>query len=86
MNLFCMAVRDRAANVFGTPYFALQIGAAVRGFTSEINRAAQDNNLYNYPADFDLYVIGTYDDATGVLTPETARQVCVGKDVAVRDK
>lgn len=86
MKLFCMAVRDRAANVFGTPYFTLQIGAAVRGFSQEINRAAADNMLYSHPEDFDLYVIGEYEDAEAELTPCKPRQVAVGKDCAVREK
>lgn len=38
-----LCVRDRAADVFGTPSFHTSIGAAVRAFGDEINRAAQDN-------------------------------------------
>lgn len=76
-----LCVRDRAADVFGTPSFHTSIGAAVRAFGDEINRAAQDNAFFNHPEDFDLYKLGTYDDSMGRFEVTTPVQVSIGKDL-----
>lgn len=79
-----VAVRDRAADCFGQPFFVTSIGVGVRSFTDEVNRAAPDNQFYSHPEDFDLYQIGTYDDATGELVSVKPRQIAIGKDVFVK--
>lgn len=81
MILQILCVRDRAADVFGTPTFHVSIGAAVRGFSDHINKNDPDNVLYRHPGDFDLYVLGTYDDSTGSFDVGTPRQVAIGKDL-----
>lgn len=65
MKLKVVAVYDRAADAFGVPNFVAAIGSAIRGFTDEVNRAAQDNALHNHPEDFDIYELGEYDDSVG---------------------
>lgn len=65
MKTFLFAVRDSAAEAFGTPFFLNSKGVAVRSFTSECNRVAPDNLLNRHPADFKLYCLGTFDDSTG---------------------
>lgn len=76
-----VAVRDRAADVYGQPTCVASLGAAIRGFGDEINRPADNNQFHKHPEDFDLYEIGSYDDATAELTPIRPRQVAVGKDL-----
>lgn len=86
MIVHIMTVRDRAADVYGQPSFHLSIGGAVRGFTDEINRPAQDNMLYKHPEDFDFFLLGTYDDNTAKFELlERPRQVAVGKDVRIKE-
>lgn len=85
MKYVVLAVRDRAADVFGQPHFAVHVGSSIRGFGDEINRAAPDNAFNKHPEDFDLYELGTFDDATGVFECHTPRQVAVGKDLVRRD-
>lgn len=82
MRLIICAVRDRAADVFGSPYFVPSVGQAVRSFGDEVNRVAEDNVLYKHPDDFDLYELGSYDDAQASfdILP-TPRQVALGRDV-----
>lgn len=81
MILYVFSVRDRAANVFGQPFFGLSTGAAIRGFGDEINRKAENNQLNKHPADFDLYILGEYDDSRGVFNTSDPRQIAVGKDL-----
>lgn len=85
MKMFIMAVRDRAADVFGTPMFRLNVGGAVRAFSDEINRPGDDNVMSKHPEDFDLYELGIYDDADASFKMlASPRQVCVGKDVVTK--
>lgn len=76
------AVFDHAIGTFGQPFFVPATGAAVRSFSDEVNRAAEDNNLYNHPSDFDLCHLGSFDDEQGLFSePEGGRKVLLrGKD------
>lgn len=82
MAIFVMvAVRDRVADVFNTPYSVPHVGMAVRSFSDEVNRADEANMLYKHPDDFDLYQIGTYDDSTAMITQDVQpRQLVLGRD------
>lgn len=76
------AVKDRAADAFGRPFFAQTQGVAIRSFMDEVSRAAEDNQLYQHPDDFDLFELGTYDDSIGMITmlPEP-KLLMLGKQV-----
>lgn len=87
MKILIVSVRDRAADTFGRPFFATARGQAIRAFTDEINRRADDNQLYNHPEDFDLYEVGTFDDDFGIVQGlDQSVMICVGKDVSTKDK
>lgn len=80
MKYYVIAVRDRAADVFGVPNFVVNIGAAIRGFSDEINRDVENNMFFKHPDDFDLYKLGEYNDATGLFDCGVPQQIAVGKD------
>jgi hypothetical protein len=63
-----VSVKDRAAGAFGRPFFVPSVGLAIRSFSDEVNRSADDNQMNRHPDDFDLYELGTYDDETGIIT------------------
>jgi len=67
MKLNLCSVKDRAADAYGRPMFVPSTGVAIRSFSDEINRAADDNQLYNHPGDFDLYEFGVFDDNSGIF-------------------
>lgn len=67
MKQIIVAVRDSQADVYGRPYFVPTEGMAIRSFSDEVNRAADDNPLYKHAKDFALYNIGSYDDATAMI-------------------
>lgn len=62
MKLQVVAIKDEKSEAYGTPNFVTAVGVAVRGFSDEINRPADDNVLYRHPDDFVLYHLGEYDD------------------------
>ena len=64
MKLEIFSIKDNAAQSYGRPFFVPAIGLAVRSFSDEVNRPAEDNQFYKHPSDFDLYHIGSFNDET----------------------
>lgn len=85
MILQICAVRDRAIDAFGRPMFVAATGQAVRSFGDAINgKADKDDTLASHPEDFDLYHLGTYDDATALFVLlANPRVLAIGKDVKI---
>jgi len=82
MLQFIVCVKDRAAEVFNRPFFVPHRNVAVRDFTDEVNRVSPDNFLNKHPDDFDLYLLGQFDDSTGAFIREGSPTVLVrAKDV-----
>jgi len=63
MKYVICSIRDSAADVFGIPMFFQSKGAAIRAFSDECNRVAENNNLNKHPKDFEMFQVGIYDDA-----------------------
>lgn len=61
------SVRDAKAEVFGYPFYKKTHGEAERDFNTLCNDPK--STVFNFPDDFDLYYVGSYDDDTGKLTP-----------------
>lgn len=75
-----VTVRDRAIDTFGRPFVVPALGAAVRGFTDEVNNSQSD--LFKHSDDYDLYELGVFDDQTGLFDMLPApRMVVTGKSV-----
>ena len=81
MNLFVVSVKDRAADVFNRPFFVAHRNVAIRDFTDEVNRSAVDNQLNKHPDDFDLYILGEFNDNTGEFVMELPQVLVRAKDV-----
>lgn len=82
MKLEICAVRDRAVDAFGMPFFCKHQNEAVRSFTDEVNRP--ESQFYSHPDDYDLYYLGQYDDATGTLVSNTPSMLATGKSVSTK--
>lgn len=82
MRYFIVGVRDRAADCFSVPMYWPSVGIAIRNFTDEVKRVADNNAFNRHPEDFDLYLFGQYDDGGKFEIDETPRMIAVGKDVA----
>lgn len=65
LKAFCLL--DIKAGAFATPFFMHHDAQAIRAVTE----LGQDmsTTVGRYPSDFALMSIGTFDDASGVLTP-----------------
>ena len=85
MKFKVISVRDRVADGFANPGFYVSAGAAIRSFSDEVQRVPEPgrpNPLYDHPADFDLYLLGEYDDETGSFETHAPRQIAIGNDYA----
>lgn len=69
-SVFIVAVYDRSAEAFARPAFFQTEALALRHFVNEVNRAQDDNPLWTNPTDFELHVLGKFDDESGLLTAE----------------
>lgn len=79
---FVVSVFDRAADVYNRPFHVPHRNVAVRDFTDEINRSDAQNPLSKHPDDYDLYLLGQFDDSNGSFVCEGGPTVLVrGKDV-----
>lgn len=78
------AVYDSAVELYGQPMFVAGVGAALRSFIDEVNRAAPDNALYSHPEDYTLFHLADFDDTTGEFLPTERGIVALarGKDVS----
>jgi hypothetical protein len=81
MHLFVVCVKDRAAEVFNRPFFVPHRNVAIRDFTDEVNRVAADNQLNKHPDDFDLYLLGEFNDNTGEFSISNPQVLVRAKDV-----
>lgn len=61
------SIRDQKSEVFNTPFFNKSHGEAERNFKTLVNDPKSMPG--QYPADFDLYYLGEYDDNEGKFTP-----------------
>lgn len=80
--LVVCAVFDSAIQAYGQPIFVARPGAAIRSFTDEVNRKAEDNQFYNHPDDFELRALAYWDNETGIYSVYDGNQsLARGKDV-----
>jgi hypothetical protein len=86
MKLVLCSVKDRAADAYARPMFVPSTGVAIRSFSDEVNRNAEDNQLYNHPDDFDLYEFGEFDDNNGRFTLyDEPKLLSLGKQVKIQN-
>lgn len=66
MILQAYAIRDIKAEAFNPPFYVATRGLAIRSFQEALNDSSHP--FAKYPADFQLYFLGEYNDATGIST------------------
>lgn len=86
MKHYIVAIQDRAMQAYNRPFYVPALGAAMRSFTDETNRAAQDNQMYQHPEDFELWLLGEFEDTNGQFTQTDVRCLARGKDVSTKEK
>lgn len=83
MELKVYSIRDAKAEIFNPPFYKKTHGEAERDFST----LCRDEKAMpaQYPEDFDLYYLGTYDDVSGKLTPlDTPQHITKAVNVLTR--
>lgn len=84
MKQIVCAVYDRAAELYGRPFYVSAPGQAVRSFSDEVNRADGDRgDMAKHPDDFDLYQLAVFNDNSGEFVPGVVI-LARGKDVVTK--
>lgn len=65
MQIF--AVKDKQVDAFLQPFFSPTTGSALRSIMEVVNDPG--HTFSKHAADYVLYVLGTFDDATGIIDP-----------------
>lgn len=85
MHHTVVAVYDSAAQAFNRPFFVPAVGMALRSFSDEVNRQAEDNPMNRHPDDYELFQLGEFDDASGRFTLfDDPKPLLRAKDAVVR--
>ena len=63
MKLQICSTFDKAAAAYNAPFFVPALGQAVRAFTDQVNKAEAGNTMFEHSSDFELYHLGSFDDA-----------------------
>lgn len=84
MRYILVSIKDRAIDAYQPTASVRAEGEAIRSFQDAINNQ-QNAQLHAHPDDFDLYVVGYFDDQTGHIEPlDQPKQIAIGKQLAVR--
>lgn len=77
-------VYDAAVKAFLPPFHVRSRGEALRSFTEAVNSA--DHQFHKWAADYTLFFIGTFDDATAEYKqPSTGQKVITAIELRVDD-
>jgi len=68
MQKVICSVRDLAAGVYSAPFTSQNSGTAMRDFAHACKDA--NSQLSKNPEDFQLFIVGQFDDELGILTPQ----------------
>lgn len=60
-------IKDAKSGQYDTPFFQPTHAHAMRAFKTEVNRAADNNTIYLYPEDFELYYLGEFNQLDGEM-------------------
>lgn len=81
MKYLTFAVRDVAVNAFSLPFHARTVDEARRMFSDACSDSK--NELYKHPKDYELWLLGTWDDEGIITGVDKGERVCTGHDMLV---
>lgn len=62
------SVFDNAVGAFMRPFYTRSRNEAIRSFTDEVNRSAEDNPMHRHPSDYALFHLADFNEDTGAFT------------------
>lgn len=81
MKAFVFCIRDVKSG-FLQPTVEVNAGVAVRNFEHAVLRN-EDSLFFSHPEDYSLFLIGTFDTDSGVITPQTVPEEVVSAGAVI---
>jgi len=78
------AIKDEKAAAYYDPFTMGNTIDAQRTFMQAMK--AEKSMISQYPDDFNLYLIGEYDEMTGLITPNAPVMILTGKEAKEKTK
>lgn len=78
MKLHLVAIRDIKVGAYQQPACVAAIGGAERAFSDAVNNQERNTDISRHPEDFELYILGTFDDETGRIETKEQPQFVMG--------
>jgi len=75
------AIRDKKADSYMVPFFQHNAPLAMRSVAGAM--MDDTTSLAQYPDDFDLYELGTYDDQSGELVGRAPQFICSARSLVI---
>ena len=66
MTLNVYSIKDSKAGTFSNPYYSINDSTAIRSF--EQAAADPSTTISQFPTDYSLYKLGTFDDSSGTIS------------------
>lgn len=79
-----LAVHDSKVNAFSQPFFLRTQAEAMRGWIEVVNEPSTQFN--KHPEDFNLFLLGDFDEDTGLITPLSAPQAIASAISVIKPK
>lgn len=83
MKSFLYGVRDKVAGTFGSPFMAVNDDVAKRQFAFAFKD--ERSLLASSPSDYELHLLGCFDQETGIIEPIADLIIARGDDYAVQN-
>lgn len=80
MRMYVFSVLDKAVQAYNTPFYARTTQEAIRSFGGLVNDTT--TNVAQHPSDFVLFLLGEYDDNTGLFVCSEPRRVVGATELA----
>lgn len=84
MKYLLCVIHDRSINAYVNLHCVRAEGQAIRQFQDAINDAGTGGSIHKHPDDYDLYVVGEYNDDDGTISTEKLRKIGDGKQLALQ--
>lgn len=75
--LIAVAVLDQKVGAFSPPMFVRSRGEGIRSFLDACGDPK--TSLHSHPEDYQLFVLGSFEDSTGALVPQTPELLVAGE-------
>ena len=84
MEMSIYAIYDDISKVYNTPFYMFNDGMAIRAFKGHVN-TTPDSALFDFPEQFKLMKLGTFNDGTGEIESHPPVYIAHGLDVVEED-